>query len=137
MPAKATLYNLKCEPVFDFGTGPRNVAYFNPQGNILCLAGFGNLHGNMELWDLKGKKLISNPNASDSTYFEWCPDGEHMLTATTAPRLRVNNGYVHPVFTPLYPSISPLYCDYVNNGYAPPVFTPLCPSISPLYCDCQ
>ncbi|KAK2180358.1 hypothetical protein NP493_446g01033 [Ridgeia piscesae] len=93
MPAKATLYNLKCEPVFDFGTGPRNVAYFNPQGNILCLAGFGNLHGNMELWDLKGKKLISNPNGSDSTYFEWCPDGEHMLTATTAPRLRVNNGY--------------------------------------------
>ncbi|OWF54601.1 Eukaryotic translation initiation factor 2A [Mizuhopecten yessoensis] len=36
MPAKATLYNLKSEPLFDFGTGPRNVAYFNPQGsNIL------------------------------------------------------------------------------------------------------
>ena len=37
MPAKATLYNLKCEPVFDFGTGPRNLAFYNPQGtNILC-----------------------------------------------------------------------------------------------------
>jgi len=36
MPAKATLYNLKCEPVFDFGTGPRNLAYYNPHGtNIL------------------------------------------------------------------------------------------------------
>ena len=36
MPAKATLYNLKCEPVFDFGTGPRNLVFYNPQGtNIL------------------------------------------------------------------------------------------------------
>ena len=33
MPSKATLFNLKCEPIFDFGTGHRNVANFNPQGN--------------------------------------------------------------------------------------------------------
>ncbi len=32
--------------------------------------------------------------ASDSTQFEWCPDGVHFVTATTAPRLRVGNGYV-------------------------------------------
>ena len=31
MPAKATLFNKKCEAVFDFGTGPRNLALFNPQ----------------------------------------------------------------------------------------------------------
>ena len=28
MPAKATVFNLKCDPVFDFGTGPRNAAYY-------------------------------------------------------------------------------------------------------------
>lgn len=28
MPAKATIFNLKCDPVFDFGTGPRNAAYY-------------------------------------------------------------------------------------------------------------
>jgi uncharacterized protein with WD repeat len=43
MPAKATIFNKKCEPVFDFGTGPRNMALYNPQGSILMLAGFGNL----------------------------------------------------------------------------------------------
>ena len=38
MPAKATLFNLKCEPIFDFGTGARNVVYYNPFGNnILSL----------------------------------------------------------------------------------------------------
>lgn len=93
MPAKATIFNLKCDPVFDFGTGPRNAAYYSPHGHILVLAGFGNLRGQMEVWDVKNYKLISKPVASDSTFFAWCPDGEHILTATCAPRLRVNNGY--------------------------------------------
>ncbi|XP_033760962.1 eukaryotic translation initiation factor 2A-like isoform X1 [Pecten maximus] len=93
MPAKATLYNLKSEPLFDFGTGPRNVAYFNPQGSILCLAGFGNLRGNLEFWDTKQRKLICQAQAPDTTIFQFHPDGEHFLTATTAPRLRVGNGY--------------------------------------------
>ncbi|XP_069844881.1 eukaryotic translation initiation factor 2A [Dipodomys merriami] len=93
MPAKATVFNLKCDPVFDFGTGPRNAACYSPHGHILVLAGFGNLRGQMEVWDVKNYRLISKPVASDSTYFAWCPDGEHILTATCAPRLRVNNGY--------------------------------------------
>jgi uncharacterized protein with WD repeat len=29
---------------------------------------------------------------SDTTSFEWCPDGEHILTSTCSPRLRVANG---------------------------------------------
>ncbi|XP_006000963.1 eukaryotic translation initiation factor 2A [Latimeria chalumnae] len=93
MPAKATVFNLKCDPVFDFGTGPRNAAYYSPQGHILVLAGFGNLRGQLEAWDVKKYKLISKPQVPDSTYFSWCPDGEHIVTATCAPRLRVGNGY--------------------------------------------
>ena len=92
MPAKATLFNLKCEPVYDFGTAPRNVVYFNPQGNILCLAGFGNLRGQMEFWDRAKLQLITKAQAQDSTYFSWSPDGEHFVTATCSPRLRVGNG---------------------------------------------
>uniref|UniRef100_A0ACB8FB91 Eukaryotic translation initiation factor 2A n=2 Tax=Sphaerodactylus townsendi TaxID=933632 RepID=A0ACB8FB91_9SAUR len=93
MPAKATIFNLKCDPVFDFGTGPHNAAYYSPQGHILVLAGFGNLSGQLDVWDLKNYKLVSKPQASDSTYFAWCPDGEHIVTATCSPRLRVGNGY--------------------------------------------
>ena len=33
MPAKATLFNIKCESLFDFGTGPRNDVFYNPHGN--------------------------------------------------------------------------------------------------------
>ncbi|XP_065644550.1 eukaryotic translation initiation factor 2A isoform X2 [Hydra vulgaris] len=93
MPAKATLFNTKCEPIFDFGTGPRNICKFNFHGNILCLAGFGNLNGAMEMWNVDGRKIISKPQARDTTYFEWCPDGQHFITSTLSPRLRVSNGY--------------------------------------------
>lgn len=30
MPAKATIFNLRCDPVFDIGIGPRNAAYYSP-----------------------------------------------------------------------------------------------------------
>lgn len=93
MPAKATVFNLKCDPVFDFGTGPRNAIYYSPQGHILVLAGFGNLRGQMEVWDVKKYKQVCKPQAPDTTHFSWCPDGEHVVTATCAPRLRVSNGY--------------------------------------------
>ncbi|GJQ85744.1 hypothetical protein Trydic_g12149 [Trypoxylus dichotomus] len=92
-PAKATIFNLKCEPIFELGTGPKNSIYYNLQGNILLLGGFGNLQGQIEIWDAVNKKLIGKCDAPDSTYLEWSPEGTHFLTATTAPRLRIGNGY--------------------------------------------
>ena len=94
MPAKATLYNAKCEKCFDFGTGPRNTALFNPQGSLLLLGGFGNLRGAIEVWAIKDKKRVSQFEATDSTDIRWSPrDGQRILTSTCAPRLRQGNGY--------------------------------------------
>lgn len=59
---------------------------------LLCLAGFGNLRGNLEFWDVKQKRMITQTQSPDTTSFEWCPDGEHILTSTCTPRLRVANG---------------------------------------------
>ncbi|XP_042070214.1 eukaryotic translation initiation factor 2A isoform X2 [Haplochromis burtoni] len=67
MPAKATVFNLKCDPVYDFGTGPRNAAYYSPQGHILILAGFGNLRGQMEVWDVKNYKQEAKPEPEPPT----------------------------------------------------------------------
>ncbi|XP_043276692.1 eukaryotic translation initiation factor 2A [Venturia canescens] len=93
MPSKTTLFNLKCEPVFEFGKKHRNSIYYNPSGNICLLGGFGNLSGDIELWDMAKKKIIASETASDTTLLYWSPDGEHFMTATTAPRLRIANGY--------------------------------------------
>ncbi|KAK4021785.1 eukaryotic translation initiation factor 2A [Daphnia magna] len=93
MPAKATLFDLKCEPKFDFGTGPRNSGFFNHLGNMLLLGGFGNLQGKIEIWDVQSLKLITSMDAPDTTHLQWSPDGQHFMTSTTAPRLRVSNGF--------------------------------------------
>eukprot|EP00054_Salpingoeca_dolichothecata_P001574 m.19815 g.19815 ORF g.19815 m.19815 type:complete len:602 (-) comp12324_c0_seq1:24-1829(-) len=93
MPAKALLFNYRCEKSFDFGTGKRNTVKFSPSGNVLVIAGFGNLRGDMEFWAHKTLSLVNTIRAPDSTMYSWCPDSRHMLTATTSPRLKVDNGF--------------------------------------------
>ncbi|CAH0557666.1 unnamed protein product [Brassicogethes aeneus] len=92
-PAKATIFNLKSEPVFELGTGAKNCVYYNPQGNLLLLGGFGNLQGMVEVWDAANRKKVGSCIASDTTLLQWAPNGEQFMTATTAPRLRISNGY--------------------------------------------
>lgn len=58
---------------------------------LIILAGFGNLSGKVEIWDVQKRKLVSSIRAPDTTQLEWCPNGELFVTATTAPRLRVGN----------------------------------------------
>lgn len=74
MPAKATLFNKKGEPFYDFGTGSRNQIFFNDHGNLIVLAGFGNLRGCIEVWNLKTSnrvpQKISEFLADDTTYFQ-------------------------------------------------------------------
>lgn len=31
--------------------------------------------------------------APNTTLLEWAPDGQHLMTATTAPRLRIDNSF--------------------------------------------
>ena len=91
MPSKSVMYDLKCNLIFDFGSNHRNTAKFNPQGRLLCLAGFGNLAGDMDFWDCKQLKKISSVQDNSTTYYDWSADGKHLLTATLSPRLRVDN----------------------------------------------
>ncbi|KAM4105821.1 hypothetical protein ACB094_04G022200 [Castanea mollissima] len=92
MPAKATVFDKKCNPLLELGTGPYNTIRWNPKGKFLCLAGFGNLPGDMAFWDYKEKKQLGTTKAEWSVTSEWSPDGRYFMTATTAPRLQVDNG---------------------------------------------
>lgn len=92
-PAKASVFNLKCNEIFNFTPSAKNQCFYNPHGNLIAMAGFGNLRGNLEVWDMNTKTQVSQFQAPNTTYFEWCKDGAHFITATTTPRLRVDNGY--------------------------------------------
>jgi len=92
MPAQTTLFDSKCQPLVDFGTGSKTSAKFSPNGRMICVAGFGNVQGNFEIWDCKrAKKLTSLRN--DFTHFEWASDSRHLITAILTPRLKVDNGF--------------------------------------------
>eukprot|EP00041_Stephanoeca_diplocostata_P019569 m.424725 g.424725 ORF g.424725 m.424725 type:complete len:306 (-) comp21338_c0_seq49:709-1626(-) len=75
------------------GTGPRSVVKYSPHGNIIMLAGFGNLRGEVQFWSRKNLNLINQISAQDTTSYAWCPDSEHLMTATCSPRLKVDNGF--------------------------------------------
>ncbi|KAF3451038.1 hypothetical protein FNV43_RR07127 [Rhamnella rubrinervis] len=92
MPARASVFDKKCNPLLELGSGPYNTLRWNPKGRFLCLAGFGNLPGDMAFWDYIEKKQLGTTKAEWSVTSEWSPDGCYFMTATTAPRLQVDNG---------------------------------------------
>eukprot|EP00924_Labyrinthula_sp_SR-Ha-C_P005240 maker-scaffold_1-snap-gene-25.12-mRNA-1 protein AED:0.00 eAED:0.00 QI:119/1/1/1/1/1/2/132/594 len=102
-PAFASLHNFKGQAIFRFGEVYANHCIFNPFGRFLALAGFGNLPGDIEFWDLsplvRSKKSGENPlprklgknKAQTPVDFGWSADGRLFLTASTYPRRRVDN----------------------------------------------
>jgi translation initiation factor 2A len=42
------LFDARCKPVYDLGSGPYNSVFWNPFGRFLAVAGFGNLPGEVE-----------------------------------------------------------------------------------------
>ncbi|KDP44248.1 hypothetical protein JCGZ_05715 [Jatropha curcas] len=92
VPASATLFDKNCSPLLELGTGPYNTVGWNRKGTFLCLAGFGNLRGDMAFWDYANIKQLGTTTTECSVTTEWPPDGQYFMTATTAPRLQVDNG---------------------------------------------
>ncbi|KAJ5692133.1 hypothetical protein N7462_001556 [Penicillium macrosclerotiorum] len=73
MPAKTTIFNMRGVPKHTFPLSPRNTIIFSPTGVL-------NYH------------KITTVEASNASVCNWSPDGQYILTATTSPRLRVDNG---------------------------------------------
>ena len=92
MPAKNTLYDQRAKNLHEFGTAFCNTVLFNPQARLLALAGFGNLAGNVDIYDRRTLNKVTSIDAANTSFCEWSPDGRFLLTATLSPRLRVDNG---------------------------------------------
>eukprot|EP00189_Rhodosorus_marinus_P011967 CAMPEP_0184742306 /NCGR_PEP_ID=MMETSP0315-20130426/5267_1 /TAXON_ID=101924 /ORGANISM="Rhodosorus marinus, Strain UTEX LB 2760" /LENGTH=601 /DNA_ID=CAMNT_0027213059 /DNA_START=225 /DNA_END=2030 /DNA_ORIENTATION=- len=92
-PARATLFNAKCEPVFDFGQGAWNCINFSPHGRFVALCGFQSLSGDVEVWDRNTEQLVGAAKMVHTTSFSWSPCSRYIIAATSFPRLRVDNGY--------------------------------------------
>ncbi|EGF84373.1 hypothetical protein BATDEDRAFT_18651 [Batrachochytrium dendrobatidis JAM81] len=92
MPAKATLFDHRANPMYEFGNAARNQVKFNSHGRFLFIGGFGNLAGDMDIWDRRSFKKMCTIKASNSSSCDWAPDGKHIMTSTLYKRLKVDNG---------------------------------------------
>ncbi|QSL65925.1 hypothetical protein MERGE_003062 [Pneumocystis wakefieldiae] len=93
MPSKTTIFDSQANVIHSLPLSPRNTILFSPHDRFVLVAGFGNLKGTIDIYDKqKEMKKIATIEASNSTVCEWSPDGRHILTGITSPRLRVDNG---------------------------------------------
>lgn len=94
MPAKTVLFNGRGNVAHTLPSGPRNCIKFSPQARFIVVAGFGNLQGQMDVYDADREyRKLATIEAHHASFCEWGPDGRTIMTATTSPRLRVDNGF--------------------------------------------
>lgn len=93
MPAKTTIFNHRGIAAHSFPIGPRNTLSFSPTGRFTLVAGFGNLAGQIDVYDLeKDYRKVCTIESGNPSVCQWSPDSRYIMTATTSPRLRVDNG---------------------------------------------
>ncbi|KRW99645.1 hypothetical protein PPERSA_03446 [Pseudocohnilembus persalinus] len=93
IPSQSVLFNNKCQPEFEFGKHYKNVCVISPQSRFIVLAGFGNLNGEVEIWDIKLKKKVGQCKSSTAANCQWSADGQKFMTQVITPRLRVDNNF--------------------------------------------
>ena len=93
MPSRSTLYNYKAQPLYEFGEAHRNSIIWAPHGRFVCIAGFGNLAGEMDFYDTAKLKKMGANISHCAVQYGWSPDSRYFMTATLAPRMNVDNCY--------------------------------------------
>ena len=93
MPATSHFYSAAGNKKDQIAKHHRNTVKWNPFGSLFLIAGFGNLQGEVDVYEKNSLELVGNCRASSTVYCEWGPCGKVFVAATLCPRMRVDNGY--------------------------------------------
>lgn len=94
MPSLTMFFDARGNAIHMLPMAPRNTILYLPQARYVLVAGFGNLQGTVDVYDRQNKfEKVVTFQAPNTSVCEWSPCGRFILTATTAPRLRVDNGF--------------------------------------------
>ncbi|AOW02549.1 eukaryotic translation initiation factor eIF2A-domain-containing protein [Yarrowia lipolytica] len=94
MPSKTTFFDARGNEIHTLAECSRNTIRFSPHGRLVLLGGFGNIQGAVDILDRQSKfAKVATLHAANASHVAWSPDSQYVLTATTAPRLRVDNGF--------------------------------------------
>jgi translation initiation factor 2A len=70
-----------------------NTVVWSEQGRLMALAGFGNLPGEVSVWDIVDRVKLGHFTANSASFLKFSPCSRKLLTATVNPKLRVQNRY--------------------------------------------
>ncbi|ORM39429.1 Eukaryotic translation initiation factor 2A [Babesia sp. Xinjiang] len=91
-PAELDMYDgTNGNKLLTFGRNNRNTIRRDPFDRLVLVGGFGNLSGEIDIWDLKNRRIIAQSKSECAVFCDFAPDGRYFVTATTQPRMRVNN----------------------------------------------
>lgn len=93
MPAKSVLYNSAGNKKTQIAQHHRNTIRWNKAGDLFILAGFGNLQGDIEIWQRNPLQQVGSCKNHSTVACEWAPCGRIFISAVLTPRMRVDNGY--------------------------------------------
>jgi len=93
LPARTIFYNEKGDPEITLGLNRRNTLSWSPTGRYLAVCGFGNLNGDVDIWDIVSKTKCGSCKLSCASYLKWSHQGDHFVCAIVTPKLREDNKY--------------------------------------------
>ncbi|SCP02576.1 eukaryotic translation initiation factor eIF2A, putative [Plasmodium malariae] len=91
IPAEIVVHDKNANVSYSYGRHKYNTLKLNCNEKLLLTGGFGNLSGDISIWNTSNKKEITKTKSSCAVICEFFNDGTHFITATTHPRLRVDN----------------------------------------------
>ncbi len=92
-PSKTHIYNNSGNFLKEICVSKVNTIKISPDCRILCMAGFGNLHGDIEIYRLSDYTIIGKTKFYCGITLNWSFDSRFILGAVLSPRVRVDNEY--------------------------------------------
>jgi len=99
MPAHSVLYTREGAPIYKFGAHHRNNVIWAPDGNTFALAGFENLKGEIDIWQLAEKKKLGSCTSHLASYLKWSHDSRYFITAIVHKKLKDANEFRVAIFS--------------------------------------
>eukprot|EP01015_Nassula_variabilis_P017518 TRINITY_DN276_c0_g1_i4.p2 TRINITY_DN276_c0_g1~~TRINITY_DN276_c0_g1_i4.p2 ORF type:complete len:223 (-),score=53.90 TRINITY_DN276_c0_g1_i4:133-801(-) len=91
MPSGTVFFDKNLNAKYEFGKNHRNVIKWSNLSRFALIAGFGNLAGDIDIWDTFLTKKVGTCKANSTASCSWSPDSRRFVTAVLTPRLRVDN----------------------------------------------
>lgn len=81
-PSYVTTYNFKLEVIDKYPQGIRNRIKFNEYESFVAMAGFDQLAGDVEIWDVEKKRKLNSVNELGASKIEWETNGSFFYVST-------------------------------------------------------